>query len=35
MAYIGKITLDIDGTIIHSSFFIPLNCKDLASLSLE
>ncbi len=33
MAYIGKTTFNIDGTTIHSSLFIPLNCKDLPSLS--
>ncbi len=35
MAYIGKTRFNIDGIIIHSSLFIPLNCKDLPSLSLE
>jgi len=34
MAYIGKTTFNIDGTIIHSSLSIPLNCKDLPALSL-
>jgi hypothetical protein len=33
MAYTRKTTLNIDGTINHSSLFIPLNCKDLPSLS--
>jgi hypothetical protein len=35
MAYIGKTTFNIDGTTIHSSLFIPLNCKDLLSLNSE
>jgi hypothetical protein len=35
MAYTGKATFNIDGTTIHSSLSIPLNCKDLLSLSLE
>jgi hypothetical protein len=35
MAYIGKTTFNIGGIIVHSSFSIPLNCKDLPSLSLE
>jgi len=35
MAYIGKTTFNIDGTTIHSSLFIPHNCKDLPSLNLE
>jgi hypothetical protein len=29
MAYIGKITFNIDGITIPSSISIPLNCKDL------
>jgi len=33
MAYIGKIAFNIDGIMIHSSLFIPPNCKDLSSLS--
>jgi hypothetical protein len=33
MAYIGKVAFNIDGTTIHSSLFIPLNYKDLPSLS--
>jgi hypothetical protein len=33
MAYIVKTTFHIDGTTIHSNFSIPLNCKDLPSLS--
>jgi hypothetical protein len=33
MAYIGETTFNIDGTTIHSSLFIPFNCKDLPSLS--
>jgi hypothetical protein len=33
MAYTGNVAFNIDGTIIHSSFFIPFNCKDLPSLS--
>jgi hypothetical protein len=35
MAYIGKSTFNIDEITIHSSLSIPLNCKDLPSLSLE
>jgi len=35
MAYIGKTTFNIDGTTIHSSLSIPLNCKYLPSLSSE
>jgi hypothetical protein len=35
MAYIRKTTFNIDGIMIHSSLSIPLNCKDLPSLSLE
>jgi hypothetical protein len=35
MAYTGKTTFNIDGITIHSSFFIPFNCKDLPSLNLE
>jgi len=35
MAYIRKIIFNIDGTIIHSSLFTPLNCKGLLSLNLE
>jgi hypothetical protein len=35
MAYIGKTTFNIDGIIIYSSLFIPLNCKDLPSLNSE
>jgi hypothetical protein len=35
MAYIGKIAFIIDGITIHSSLFIPFNCKDLSSLSSE
>jgi hypothetical protein len=33
MAYNGKTTFNIDGITIHSSLFIPLNCKYLPSLS--
>jgi hypothetical protein len=33
MTYIGKTRFNIDGTIIHSSLFIPFNCKDLPSLN--
>jgi hypothetical protein len=33
MAYIVKTTFNIDGITIHSSLSIPLNCKDLPSLS--
>jgi len=33
MAYTRKTKFDIDGIIIHSSLSIPLNCKDLPSLS--
>jgi len=33
MACIGKTTFNIDVTTIHSSIFIPLNCKYLPSLS--
>jgi hypothetical protein len=33
MAYIGKTTFNIDGITIHSNISIPLNCKDLQSLS--
>jgi hypothetical protein len=35
MAYTRKTTFNIDGTINHSSLFIPLNRKDLPSLSSE
>jgi hypothetical protein len=35
MAYIRKVAFNIDGIIIHSSLSIPINCKDLPSLSLE
>jgi len=35
MAYTRKETFNIDGTTSHSSLFIPLNCKDLPSLSSE
>jgi hypothetical protein len=35
MAYTGKATFNIDRTTIHSSLFIPLNCKDLPYLSLK
>jgi len=35
MAYIGDFLKNIDGTTIHSSLFIPLNCKNLPSLSLK
>jgi hypothetical protein len=28
-----KATFNIDGTTIHSSLSIPLNCEDLPSLS--
>jgi hypothetical protein len=35
MAYIIKIIFNIDGTIIHSSLSVPLNCKGLLSLNLE
>jgi len=34
MAYSKKVVY-IDGIIIHSNLFIPINCKDLPSLSLE
>jgi len=33
MVYTGKIIFNINGTTIQSSFYIPLNCKDLPSLS--
>jgi hypothetical protein len=33
MAYIGKTTFNIDGTTIHSTLSIPLNCKHLPSLT--
>jgi hypothetical protein len=33
MACIGKTIFNIDVITIHSSIFIPLNCKDLPSLS--
>jgi hypothetical protein len=33
MAYIGNATFNIDGTTIHSSIYIILNCKDLLSLN--
>jgi len=33
MTYTRKETFNIDGTTIHSSLFIPLNCKDLPSFS--
>jgi hypothetical protein len=35
MAYTRKATFNIDGTTIHLSLSIPLNCKDSLSLSLE
>jgi hypothetical protein len=35
VAYTEKITFNIDGTTIHSCLSIPLNCKDLPSLSSE
>jgi hypothetical protein len=35
MAYISKTSFNIDGNTIHSNLSIPLNCKDLPSLSLE
>jgi len=35
MAYIRKTTFNIGGITIHSSLSIPINCKDLPSLSLE
>ncbi len=35
MAYTRKTTFNIDGIIIYSSLFIPLNCKDLPSLNSE
>jgi hypothetical protein len=35
MAYIGKTTFKIDGITIHWSISIPLNYKDLPSLSSE
>jgi hypothetical protein len=35
MAYTRKTTFNIDGIIIFSSLFIPLNCKDLPSLNSE
>jgi hypothetical protein len=35
MSYIVKTSFNIDGTTIHSSFSIPVNCKDLPSLSSE
>ncbi len=33
LAYIGKTTFNIDGTIIHSNLSIHFNYKDLSSLS--
>jgi len=33
MAYAGKTTFTIDGTIIHLSLFIPFNGKYFPSLS--
>jgi hypothetical protein len=33
VAYTRKTTFNIGGIIIHSSVFIPFNCKDLPSLS--
>jgi hypothetical protein len=33
MAYISKTTFNIDGTIIHLTLSIPLNCKHLPSLT--
>jgi hypothetical protein len=35
MAYTGKTTFNINRTTIHSSLSIPLNCKDLPSLSFK
>jgi hypothetical protein len=35
LAYTRKSSFNIDGTTIHLSLFIPFNCKDLPSLSLE
>jgi hypothetical protein len=35
MAYIGKTTFNIDGITIHLNLYIPLNCKNLPSLSSE
>ena len=35
MAYTGKATYNIDGATIHSSLSLPLNCKNLPSLSSE
>jgi hypothetical protein len=35
MAYTSKTSFNIDGNTIHSSLSIPLNCKDLPSLSLK
>jgi len=35
MAYIGKTSFNIDGTTIHSTLNIPLNCKHLPSLTFE
>jgi hypothetical protein len=35
MAYSKKVAFYIDGIIIHSDLFIPINCKDLPSLSLK
>ena len=35
MAYTGKAAYNIDGATIHSSLSLPLNCKNLPSLSSE
>jgi hypothetical protein len=35
MAYIGKITFNIDGITTHSSIYVSFNYKDLPSLSSE
>ncbi len=35
MAYIGKVTNNIDGAIIHSKFSMPFKCKKFPSLNLE
>jgi hypothetical protein len=35
MAYTGKMTFNIDGTIVHSRPSLPLNCKHLQSLSTK
>jgi hypothetical protein len=35
MAYTGKTTFNFDGTTIHSTLNIPLNCKHLPSLTFK